>query len=195
MAEALRNRSPKKFWQSIRKSKKSWLPSTVGGETGNKAVTITWRKHFSALLNSSKNCGIGNFVHQNINSHSNFEGIDELMRNSFKIKSLLHKLPLNRAAGKCVHQRFHLCQLHKLPLNRAAGKDGIFDEHISYADSSVCNHLSSLFNVCLMHGKIPQECMQTVIVTICKNKNGNISDAGNYRPVSLATIISKLYER
>jgi len=37
--------------------------------------------------------------------------------------------------------------LHKLPLNRAAGKEGIFAEHISYADSSVCNHLSSLFNV------------------------------------------------
>ena len=84
--------------------------------------------------------------------------------------------------------------LHKLPLNRAAGKDGIFAEHIFYADSSVCNHLSSLFNVCLMHGKIPQECMQTVIVPICKNKNGNISDAENYRPVSLATIISKLFE-
>jgi len=36
--------------------------------------------------------------------------------------------------------------------------------------------------------------MQTVIVPIYKNKNGNISDAGNYRPVSLATIISKLFE-
>jgi len=43
------------------------------------------------------------------------EGIDELMCNSFKIKSLLHKLPLNRAAGK----------------------DGIFAEHIFYADLSV----------------------------------------------------------
>ena len=84
----------------------------------------------------------------------------ELIRNSFKIKSLLHKLALNRAAGK----------------------DGIFAEHISYADSSVCNHLSNLFNVCLMHGKIPQECMQTVIVPICKNKNGNISDPGNCFP-------------
>jgi len=36
--------------------------------------------------------------------------------------------------------------------------------------------------------------MQTVIVPICKNKNGDISDAGNYRPVSIATIISKLLE-
>jgi len=84
--------------------------------------------------------------------------------------------------------------LHKLPLFRAAGKDGNFAEHIFYADSSVCNCLSYLFNVCLMHGKIPWECMQTVIVPICKNKNEDISDAGNYRPVSLATIFSRLFE-
>jgi len=79
------------------------------------------------------------------------KGIDELMCNNFKIKSLLYKLPLNRAAGK----------------------DGVFAEHIFYANSNVCNHLSSLFNVCLMQGKIPQECMQTVTVPICKNKNGH----------------------
>jgi len=29
---------------------------------------------------------------------------------------------------------------------------------------------------------------------MCKNKKGKISDAGNYRPVSLATIISKSFE-
>jgi len=94
------------------------------------------------------------------------------MCNSFKIKSMLHKLPLEWAAGK----------------------DSIFAEHIFCADSSVCKHLSNLFNVCLIHGKIPQECMQTVIVPICKNKNGGINDAGNYRTVSLTTIISKLFE-
>jgi len=36
--------------------------------------------------------------------------------------------------------------------------------------------------------------MQNVIVPLCKNKNRDISDAGNNRPVSLATIISKLFE-
>jgi len=64
---------------------------------------------------------------------------------------------------------------------------GNFAEHILYdnfaehicADASLCDYLSSLFNQCLMHGKIPQECMQTVTVPICKNKNGDISDTGN----------------
>ena len=107
----------------------------MGGETGNEVVTVMWRKHFAALLNSSKNCEIGNYVKQNIISHGNFEGINELMRNSFKTKSLLHKISLDRAARK----------------------DGIFAEHILYADTSVCNHLSSLFNMCLMHGKNSQD--------------------------------------
>ena len=39
-----------------------------------------------------------------------------------------------------------------------------------------------------MHAKCHCTC-------ICKDKNGDISDARNYRPVSLATIISKLFER
>jgi len=37
--------------------------------------------------------------------------------------------------------------------------------------------------------------MQIVIVPICKNKNGSISDARNYGPVSVVTIISKLFEQ
>jgi len=41
----------KKIRQIFRKSMKPWLSSTVEGETGSKAVTVIWRKHFSALLN------------------------------------------------------------------------------------------------------------------------------------------------
>jgi len=70
------------------------------GETGNEAVTVMWRKHFAELLNASKTCEISNFLKQNLISHGNFEGIDELMCNSFKIKYLLRKLPMDRAADK-----------------------------------------------------------------------------------------------
>jgi len=54
--------------------------SPVGGETGNEAFTVMWRKHFAALLNSSKNCDIGNFVKQDIISHGHFEGIDDMQQ-------------------------------------------------------------------------------------------------------------------
>jgi len=60
MAKALWNRSFKKFWQNIRQSKKSWLPTTVGGETRNEAVIVMWKKQFASLLNSPKNIEFGN---------------------------------------------------------------------------------------------------------------------------------------
>jgi len=83
--------------------------------------------------------------------------------------------------------------LHKLPLNCAAGKDGILlSTFFCWFKCAIT--LSGLFNVCLVHGKIPNACMQTVIVPICKNKNEDITDAGNYRPASLATIIFKSFQ-
>ena len=36
--------------------------------------------------------------------------------------------------------------------------------------------------------------INTTIVPICKNKNGNMSDTSNYRPVAVATVVSKLLE-
>jgi len=36
--------------------------------------------------------------------------------------------------------------------------------------------------------------MKTDSMPICKNKNGNVSDADNYRSVSLETIIYKLFQ-
>ena len=36
--------------------------------------------------------------------------------------------------------------------------------------------------------------IETIIVPIVKHKCGNLSDSNNYRPIALATIISKLFE-
>ena len=41
---------------------------------------------------------------------------------------------------------------------------------------------------------MPLKLIQTTIVSIIKNKCGNISSSNNYRPIALATIISKLLE-
>ena len=48
--------------------------------------------------------------------------------------------------------------------------------------------------MCIVHGYIPHSCLNTTIVPICKNKNGNMSDTSNYRPVAVATVVSKLLE-
>ena len=50
------------------------------------------------------------------------------------------------------------------------------------------------FNMCIVHGYIPNSCLNTTTVPICKNKNGNMSDTSNYRPVAVGTVVSKLLE-
>jgi len=48
--------------------------------------------------------------------------------------------------------------------------------------------------MCIVHGCIPNSCLNTAIVPIRKNKYGNMSDTSNYRPVAVTTVVSKLLE-
>ena len=84
--------------------------------------------------------------------------------------------------------------LQKLPLNKAPGPDCISAEHLLYADQSLRFFLSELFNMCIVRGYMPNSCLNTTIVPICKNKNGNMSDTSNYRQVAVATVVSKVRE-
>ena len=51
------------------------------------------------------------------------------------------------------------------------------------------------FTLCLSHGYLIPAMIETTIVTIVKNKSGNLSDSStcNYI-IALATIISKMFE-
>ena len=88
-----------------------------------------------------------------------------------------------------------MCNLiKKLPLQKSAGADGITAEHLRYAHYCVCIYLSVLFNLCVSHGFIPKDCLITDIVPILKCKNKDATNVGNYRPIAVATTISKLFE-
>jgi len=86
--------------------------------------------------------------------------------------------------------------LQKLPLNKAPGPDCISAEHLLHADESLrffsVNCLTSVLLTGV--GYIHNSCLNTTIVPICKNKNGNMSDTSNYRPVAVATVVLKLLE-
>ena len=54
--------------------------------------------------------------------------------------------------------------------------------------------MSALFFPCISHGYLPADLIETTIVPIVKNKSGNLSGSNNYRPIALATIVSKILE-
>ena len=82
----------------------------------------------------------------------------------------------------------------KLPLSKSPGPDCISAEQLVYADESLHFFLYELFDMCIVHGYAPNSSLNTTVVPICKNKNGNMSDTSNYRAVALATVVSKLLE-
>ena len=90
-----------------------------------------------------------------------------------------------------------MCNLiKKLPLQKSAGADGITAKHLRYAHYCVCIYLSVLFNLCMSHGLISEDCLIIVtdIVPILKCKNKDATNVSNYRSIAVATTISKLFE-
>ena len=46
----------------------------------------------------------------------------------------------------------------------------------------------------LIHGYLPSPMIDTILVPVVKNKAGDITDHNNYRPIALASIVSKVFE-
>ena len=144
--------SSKVFQQNIKNLKKSSpLPAVVGGASGSQKIAVMWKNHFSNLLNSVRNDEYKEFVYNNITCKNNYMNSSQYMCDVNTIQSLMCKLPFNSAVGS----------------------DGISAEHICFADSTVNLYISLFFNMCILYGYIPKPCINTVIVPILKNKNGN----------------------
>ena len=84
--------------------------------------------------------------------------------------------------------------IRNLEFGKSAGPDSICAEALKCAHDQLSVLLSLCFTLFLSHGHLPLKLIQTTIVPIIKNKCGNISSSNNYRPIALATIISKLLE-
>ena len=132
-----------------------------------------WKDYFKGILNSESSAnGSVESVEHSTECKKNYLGLEMPMCSCVSLASLLQKLPLNKAPGP----------------------DCISAEHLLYADESLRYFLSELFNMGVVHGYIPNSCLHTTIVPLCKNKNGNMTDTSNYRPVAVVTVVSKLFE-
>ena len=72
--------------------------------------------------------------------------------------------------------------------------DEICAEYLKFSNIKIHDLLALCFSLCLSHGYLPADFIETTIVPVpvVKNKSGNLSDSNNYRPIALATIVSKV---
>jgi Reverse transcriptase (RNA-dependent DNA polymerase) len=82
----------------------------------------------------------------------------------------------------------------ELKLNKAAGPDQIRAEHFKYGDSSLNVLLSSLINLMISHSYIPESLLDVKIVPKVKKTGLDPRVKANYRPIALATTMSKILE-
>ena len=64
-----------------------------------------------------------------------------------------------------------------------------------YSQPTVVWLMSVLCNAILRYGYVPAGFSNSIIVSLIKDRLGNVSDVKNYRGITLSSSVSKLFER
>jgi exonuclease III len=171
LADKLLCKDDKGFWKEMQKMSRLKARSavTVNNATGTKAITDMWQTHFKELLNSSKDTSKKSYVLKELDKDNN--------------------LYVNRFTSCEINE----C-IRKLKNGKVAGLDNLYGEHFKYANEKLCVLLSLVFNAMIIHGHLPAELMDTIIIPLLKDKQGDLSDVNNYRPLAITCIASKILE-
>lgn len=81
--------------------------------------------------------------------------------------------------------------IEMLDNNKACGTDGIAAEHLKHASYRLSPLLALCFTGLLVHGVLPDSILSVLLVPVLKEKAGRLNSMDNYRPIALASILSR----
>ena len=82
----------------------------------------------------------------------------------------------------------------ELHLRKAGDSNELAVEHVLYAHPLIYSHLRNLFRLIVKHGHVPQNFQLSVITPIIKDNRRDKNDVDNYTPVTIMSLISKVFE-
>ena len=173
LADKLCKKDDREFWRHIKNvtNSKVKLPSRVGDAHGSADITTMWKEHYNEIFNmvTGSNC-------------------TELYTELCDVQYVTDK-------SMSVYPSEISEIIKDLPCNKSPGLDGLMGEHLKYANGQLSVLLSILLSAILAHGHVPNSVLKSVLVPIIKNKNKRITDNGNYRPICLANVFTKVIEQ
>ena len=166
LANKLLKYPPEKLWKEIRhiNSSKSSLPCSIEGVTGNQNIAEMWKNHFVDLFNCLKK--------STTPMSYNVEFTNDMLVTGHEIARAIVKLDDKKSCGL----------------------DGIYAEHLKHASDRLSALLALCFTACFVHGFLPDTMLSVVLIPLIKDKTGKINSRDNYRPIALASVVSKVLE-
>ena len=168
MAKNLANKDKTEFWKDIAKNNnsKTPLPDHIDEGKGTPEILSLWKKHFHDIFNCIKN--------------------ENNIIKPFALEEVANEIAVSYLTVKEA--------IKELSINKSCGLDGITAEHLKYASERLIYLLSMAITGFFVHGFLPESMLSVLIVPVIKDKAGNINSKDNYRPIALASIISKIVE-
>ena len=161
-------------------------------------------KEFFSYVNNKKSltCGIGPLANDNGN-HTNDENematiLNNFFASVFTDEDCLSPQPpeVRRTekmlSGVLIVESDILRTIEKIKVSKAPGPDKITPRVLKEIKHQICKPLSIIFNKSLTAGKVPSDWKLANVTPIFKK--GDKSHPGNYRPISLTSIVCKLME-
>ena len=88
-----------------------------------------------------------------------------------------------------------IAAVKSLNAGKSADHMALSGEHIKYSDDRLIAIIMLCPNAILQYGYLPDQFMKSIITPIVINRISNIKDAPNYRPIAVASTISKIFEK
>lgn len=167
MIASLTNKNMPNFWHSVRavKTNKFINPTLINNKSKNNDIVKEFYKLYKPIFN------------------------DEFCKSNYKTN-------LNDCNAYDIFHMFNSNNIYESvkKLRPSIGPDFIHSFHLQKAPPILMTILSKFFNACILHIFLPNTLTDAIVNPLIKNKQGNIHDTANYRPIFSSSVLLKLFE-
>ena len=200
-AKSSNNESDRKKFQSFRKQFKQVMNEKMRLNVEDDSDPALISKSFwSHVKSKTKSTRIPETVHYGTRFRSNISDQSELFNECFHdqfSEESDYEIDINYTNDQFLDLRFHSDDIYnilrQINSSKAAGPDGIHGKVLKNCARTLAYPLSLLFNMSFSTGCIPMDWKTALVVPVFKK--GDKASVENYRPISLTSLVMKVFER